>query len=186
MTADRPAAAKTLGSQGGGPVRGLLHLIRERDPGPCRPAPLSGHPATISWMVAGWGWAGAVFVRAENALLLMWEKEMSLQRIDWIVCSRSWGVPQSLIVATLSGSSLLGRAQLRFSGSGIGIEVINRRADEADVAIDIAGDAVMGPRSLFVALDGRLYEVPDVFRVVAPVGTSYSGSASHGIGSHLL
>ncbi|WP_207539262.1 hypothetical protein [Sabulicella rubraurantiaca] len=103
-----------------------------------------------------------------------------------IRCSRSWGVRQSLIVATLSGSALLGRARLRFSGSGVSLEVLNRRAEEVDVAIEIAGDAAIGPRSLLLDVDGSLHEIPGLFTVAAPVWSSSSGAGSHGIGSHLL
>ncbi|MBW6398877.1 hypothetical protein KPL78_13515 [Roseomonas sp. HJA6] len=111
---------------------------------------------------------------------------MSTHPPDRIRCSRNWGVRRSLIVATLSGSGMLRHAGLRFSGSGIGIEVLDRRAEEVDIAIDIAGDAAIGPRSLILAVDGRLLEVPDVFAVMALVLGSSSGAVSQGIGSHLL
>ncbi len=89
-------------------------------------------------------------------------------------------------MTTLSGSSLLSRGELRFSGTGITVEAISRRADEAYVAIEVAGDAPIGPRSLLVSLDGRLFEFRDVFTVLASVWTSYAGPAALGIGSDLL
>ena len=66
------------------------------------------------------------------------------------------------------------------------VEAISRRADEAYVAIEIAGDAPVGPRSLLVSLDGRLFEFKDVFTVFAQVWSSYGGPAARGIGSALL
>ncbi len=103
-----------------------------------------------------------------------------------ILCSRDRGVRQSLVMATLSGSSLLSRGELRFSGWGVTVEAISRRAEEADVAIEVAGDAPVGPRSLLVSLDGQLFEFRDVFTVLASAWASYAGPAARGIGSHLL
>jgi hypothetical protein len=103
-----------------------------------------------------------------------------------IVCSPDRGVRQSLVVATLSGSSLLSHGELSFSGSGVTVEAVRRRAEEADVAIEVAGDASVGPRSLLLSLDGQLFEFRDVFTVLAPAWASHAGPAARGIGSHLL
>jgi hypothetical protein len=87
---------------------------------------------------------------------------------------------------TLSGSSLLSHGELRFSGSGVTVQAISRSANGAYVAIEIAGDATTGSRSLLVSLDGRFFEFRDVFTVVASAVSSYSGPAALGIGSGLL
>jgi hypothetical protein len=109
-----------------------------------------------------------------------------VQQNGSIRCSRSWGELQSLVIATLRGSPLLHRGDLRFSGVGVTIDVISRRAVEADVAIEVGGDAALGYRSLLISFEDSVVEFPHVFTVVAPVWSSFAGPGAIGIGSHLL
>lgn len=108
--------------------------------------------------------------------------------MDWtrpLSCSRRWGVPRSLVIATLESPALYGRTGLRFSGTGIRVDVLNDWGYAVDVAIEIAADAELGPRTLIVERDGWDHQFPDVFTVTS-YWPSYSGPDMRGIGSHLL
>jgi hypothetical protein len=110
---------------------------------------------------------------------------MSAVPRDRIACERNWGVPQSLVVTTLRGASLIGQTGLSFSGSGVRIEALGMGM-VVEVAIEIAADAALGPRNLHVVRDEAIHLYPDVFTIVAPGRPSHSSYGMRGIGSHLL
>jgi hypothetical protein len=105
---------------------------------------------------------------------------------DAIACSRNWGVRQSLVIATITGSALRQCESLGLSGDGVRMEVIGGDDNSVDVAIEIAAGASLGPRMLIVEYALARLMLPDFFTVVEPTGMPSAGLEMRGIGSHLL
>jgi hypothetical protein len=99
---------------------------------------------------------------------------------------RNWGLPGSMVRASIQGEDLASVTDVAFSGFGVTGTILDTPRHHAlEVGVSITGDAAPGPRvvALRFVHDGVRQGATSqtVFHVLAP-----SASSGVGIGSHLI